>query len=85
MEYEKALKEVLNYDIPPLFWGPLLRVAVMGQLNMASEARSNIEHLLALKPEFEDNARYLISICVKEDDLVEHIMDGLQKAGLRVQ
>jgi adenylate cyclase len=85
MEYEKALKEVLNYDIPPLFWGPLLRVAVMGQLNMASEARSNIEHLLALKPEFEDNARYLISICVKEDDLAEHILEGLQKAGMRVQ
>jgi adenylate cyclase len=84
MKYEKALTEALNYDIPPLFWGSLLRVSVMGQLNMVSETKSNIEQLLALKPDFENNARYLISICVKEEDLVEHILGGLQKAGLQV-
>jgi len=83
-KYEKALAEAKKYDVPALFWGPMLRIAVMGQLNKASEINVNIEHLLRLKPEFEKKAQYLISRFVKEDDLTDHIIEGLQKAGMQV-
>jgi adenylate cyclase len=82
-DYKRALAEVIHYNIPALFWGPLLRVAVLGQLNKRSEARQHIDHLLALKPDFEEKARYLISRFVKEETLVTHVLEGLQKAGLK--
>lgn len=83
-EYKKALTEALQYEIPALFWGPMLRIAVMGQLNMVTEIKPNIEHLLLLKPDFEKNARYLIRLFIKEEELTNHVIEGLQKAGMNV-
>jgi 5,10-methylenetetrahydrofolate reductase len=62
----------------------MLRAATLGQLDQKSEAKQHISELKLLKPNFESNARYLISRYVKEDDLVEQLVDGLQKAGLRI-
>ena len=81
-EYEKALDEAIKYDIPGLFWGPMLRIACLGKLNKKKEASLNIEELLNLKPDFIQKANYLISRFVKEKDLVIKIMDGLSEAGL---
>jgi hypothetical protein len=83
-EYKRSLEEAEKYLIPSLFWGPMLRVAALGQLNRLDEAKPNIAHLLQLKPEFESKARYLISRFVKENELVEHVLDGLRKAGMNV-
>jgi len=83
-EYEKAFTEALQYNIPSLFWGPMLRVAVLGQLNRLDEAQSNIIHLKQLKPDFESKASYLISRFVKEEELVEHVIEGLRKAGMAI-
>jgi len=83
-EYEMALKEANKYIVPTLFWAPLLRAAVMGQLNLKTEAQKNIDQLLKHKPDFEQQAVYLISRYVKEDALVNHILEGLRKAGMKV-
>jgi adenylate cyclase len=83
-DYEKALHEALHYNIPALFWAPMLRAAVLGQLNQKNDALNEIQHLKTLKPEFKSKAYYLISRYVKEEDLVEHIIEGLQKAGLKI-
>jgi hypothetical protein len=81
-EFEKAYEEALKYDVPALFWGPMLRAATLGQLDRQSEAQQHISDLKSLKPDFESKAQYLISRYVKEDELVEKIIDGLVKAGL---
>jgi len=83
-EYDQALIEATNYDVPALFWGALLRVAVLGQLNNTEEAAKHISDLLKLKPGFEQKAEYLISRCVKEDSLINHILEGLRLAGLKL-
>jgi hypothetical protein len=83
-EYKRSLVEAEKYLIPSLFWGPMLRVAALGQLNRLDEARPNIAHLFQLKPEFESKAKYLISRFVKEDELVEHVLKGLRLAGMKV-
>ena len=83
-EYEPALEEAKKYILPSVFWAPMLRVAVLGQLNLKAEAQSNINHLLKLKPDFEKKARYLISRYVKEEELLEHVIEGLQKAGMEL-
>jgi len=83
-EFIKALEEANKYDIPGLFWGPMLRAACLGQLNRKKEAKRQIINLKQLKPDFEDKAPYLISRFVKEDDLVENVLEGLRKAGVKI-
>ncbi len=82
--YEQALKEAENYQVPALFWGPLLRAAVLGQLGRRDEAQPEIKELISLKADFDVKAHYLISRFVKEDQLVEHIIKGLRKAGMDI-
>ena len=83
-EFEKAYEEALKFDVPAIFWGPLLRAASLGQLGQKSEAKQHISELKLLKPDFESKARYLISRYVKEEELVDKIIEGLKKAGLRI-
>lgn len=83
-EYKKAMEQANQYNVPALFWGPLLRAASFGQLNNSSEAKHNITHLKKLRPDFEEKSRYLISCYVKEDGLVEHLIEGLKKAGMKL-
>jgi len=80
-EYEQAFTEAVQYDLPTLFWMPLLRSACLGQLQRKTEAAEEINHLLKLKPDFTQKARLLIQRYVKEDSLTDHILDGLHKAG----
>ncbi|UCF65764.1 MAG: hypothetical protein JSW33_08010 [bacterium] len=80
--YEAAYQEALKYDIPGLFWGPMLRIGTLGQLERREEVQVNIDQLITLKPDFSEKARDLISRYVKEEELVDHILEGLQKAGL---
>ncbi|MEJ2103528.1 MAG: hypothetical protein P8X47_02995, partial [Ignavibacteriaceae bacterium] len=83
-EFEKAYEEAVKYDVPALFWGPMLRAATLGQLEMKSDAVKQISDLKVLKPDFENKARFLISRYVKEEELVDKIIEGLQKAGLKI-
>lgn len=82
--FEDALAEANKYNVPGLFWGPMLRVACLGQLGDHSEAVLQKEQLTTLKPDFEEKATYLISRFVKQEELVEMIIDGLLKAGMRL-
>jgi hypothetical protein len=62
----------------------MLRAAVFGQLNRLEEAESNVAQLKQLKPDFENQAWYLITRDVKEEGLTEHVLEGLGKAGINV-
>jgi TolB-like protein len=84
-DYDSALIEANNYHIPQLFWGPMLRAAVLGQLGKLGEADRHIVDLLSIRPDFKEKARYLISRYVKETSLVEHVIEGLQKAGVKIK
>lgn len=83
-DFETAYKEALKYDVPAIFWGPMLRAATLGQLGRKSEAEQHVHALKMLKPDFENKPKYLISRYVKEEDLVEKIVEGLEKAGLKI-
>jgi len=80
--YEDALAEALEFNYPEMFWDPLMRAAALGQLGRTREAGAAIGELLSLEPEFTSRARQLIHGYVKNDDLIEKIIEGLQKAGL---
>jgi TolB-like protein len=84
LDYDSALVEANNYHIPQLFWGPMMRIAVLGQLGKMGEAERHIHELLLIRPDFKEKARYLISRYVKEQSLVEHVVEGLKKAGMKI-
>jgi adenylate cyclase len=83
-KYKEAYAEALQYDLPGFFWAPVLRGACLGQLQHYEEAREQISQLLELKPDFPQKARPLIQRFIKEDPLVDHVIQGLQKAGLKI-
>ena len=82
-EYKRAMDEAYKYDIPGLFWAPMLRAACLGQLDRLNEAKEQLLQLYSLKPDFETKAEYLISRFVKEDELVKHLIEGLEKCGMQ--
>jgi len=83
-KYEQAMTEAEKYEMPGIFWGPMLRACCLGKLDKKTKAKSQIEELLLIKPDFEGKAKYLISRYVKEEELVLHILDGLKAAGMEV-
>jgi hypothetical protein len=64
--------------------GPLLRAATLGHLGKKAEAAQTLAELLALKPDFPSQARFLISCFAKFDYLIDAILDGLHSAGLKI-
>ena len=84
-KFEKAFREAVKYDAPALFWGPLLRAATLGQLGNKADAEEQISDLKKLKPDFESKAQNLIGRYVKEKKLADKIVEGLQKAGLKIK
>jgi len=82
--YEAALTEAQKYHIPHFFWGPMLRAAVLGQLNRPVDAQTELQQLKRRRPDFAEKAPYLISRFVKEEVLVNKVIEGLEKAGLEI-
>jgi adenylate cyclase len=81
-EYENAFNEALKFNYPELFWDPLMRAAALGQMGRENEARAALGELLKVEPDFATRGRLLINRYVKVDDLVDSVVEGLQKAGL---
>ena len=68
----------------PRFWRTNLALAAAyGQLGERETAEKALKDLLALRPEFATGAREELAKWW-EPELVEHLMDGLQKAGLKI-
>ena len=82
-EYEAALKSSLKFSMPDLFWDPIDRAAALGQLGRASEAKKAVGQILNIQPKFADDPRRFLSCFIFTDDLVDHVLEGLDKAGLR--
>jgi adenylate cyclase len=81
--YLEALQEAHLFQMPQFFWDPLLRAAALGQLGRNQEAAQALSQLLAVKPDFPSQARFLIGCFAKSPDLVEGLLDGLRLAGLK--
>ncbi len=81
-EYEKAFAEALKFNFPGLYLDPVMRAAALGQLGRQSEAKKALSQLLKLEPDFATRGRWLVSRYVKVDEVVDRIIEGLEKAGL---
>lgn len=55
---------------PGLSWDPLLRAAILAELDRRAEALRALEELLALIPDFEERARFYIEFYIWSEELV---------------
>jgi TolB-like protein len=82
-EYRAAVDGALRIQIPGYFWTSLTCAAAFGQLGELRAARKALDELLAGRPGFGPVARVELGKWF-DPDLVEHVVEGLRKAGLDV-
>src|SRR5262249_13508373 len=84
VEYQRALDLALKINMPA-FWRTQLMLAVChAQLRHQDAARAAAQELLKIRPDFAAVGRAELKKWWN-DELVEHLIDGLRKAGLDVQ
>jgi len=84
-EYEQARLETLQFRTYGDFWNPLVRAATLGQMGRSKEGKLAVQELLQLKPEFPTRGRRLIKHYIKFDDIVDRVIEGLNKVGLGIK
>ena len=85
--YAQALEVVETINLPDYFATHYTKAIAHAQLGHADEARDSIRECLRLWPEFEQAilAGHLEKWMFAQPDLIEHIVEGLELAGLQVR
>ncbi len=78
--YEETLADVQRIGLPHFYWTHLLSAAASGQLQRP-EAGASLERIYELKPDFSARAELQKWNAAPHD--LEHLLDGLRKAGYR--
>src|SRR6185295_12828941 len=83
-DHERAYQRALLFRDVTFFWRPLMRACSLGHLGRLTEAKLEVTELLRCKPDFKRRGRVLIGRYLKFPDLVARVVEGLGKAGLRL-
>jgi adenylate cyclase len=82
--YELAYRTALLFQDATFFWRPLMRASSLGHLGRRAEAKHEVAELLRRKPNFHSRGRVLIRRYLKFPDLEACVVEGLAKAGLKL-
>ena len=82
-EYRDALDFALKVNMPGFWRTNMALAAAYGQLGEREAANNAVRELLAVRPDFREAAREELGK-FWDPQLVEHLIDGLRKAGLEV-
>jgi len=82
-DYQGALGIALKINLPANYNAHLALAAVRGQLGERDAAARAVQDLLTLRPDFAESARVEIGKWFAPE-LVEHLLEGLRKAGLEI-
>jgi len=82
-KYTEALDVAARIDMPGFFHAHALRAAALGQLGQREPAQNALRELLVLRPDFATSVRRDYAKWW-DSKTVEHLIDGLRKAGLDV-
>jgi adenylate cyclase len=82
-KYAEALELAVRINMPNYFYAYAARAAALGQLGQRGAATKELRELLALRPDFatavrRDYAKW------HDSETVEHMIEGLRKAGLEI-
>jgi serine/threonine protein kinase/tetratricopeptide (TPR) repeat protein len=82
-DYRRALEIVLRVNLPEFWRTQLTLAAVYGQLGELDAARNAVQELLKIRPHFATVGRIELNKWW-DAELIEHLVDGLRKAGLEI-
>jgi TolB-like protein/Tfp pilus assembly protein PilF len=82
-QYPEALELAVRINMPNYFYAYAARAAALGQLGQREAAEKELRELLALRPDFATAARREYAKWY-DSEWVEHMLEGLRKAGLEV-
>jgi TolB-like protein/DNA-binding winged helix-turn-helix (wHTH) protein len=82
-DYRLALEFAQKVNMPGFWRTNMALAAIYGQLDQREAARNALESLLEVRPGFAASSREDLAIWW-QPDLVEHLIDGLRKAGLQI-
>lgn len=83
-DYERAWMEAQSQEVAGDIWWALFRAMILGQLGRSEEAQPVIDAALELKPDVRERLWDMARIWNVPDPDIEHIADGLRKAGLAI-
>jgi len=82
--YEKALEETSKMAMPKFWAVQAFVTAASAMLDADGETESGKTKLLELWPEFPSKARVAVCNLVREEEVVECLIKGLEKAGIKI-
>ena len=83
-DYQRAWVEAQSQGASHDVWWLLFRVMILGELGRREEAQPLIEAALRLKPDVRERLWDMARIWNAPEPHIEHIADGLRKAGLAI-
>lgn len=83
-DYEHALLESQRHLPFMSFWDDVVFAAVLGKLDRRDEAGAHVHRIKARKPDFPTRARELLSRGLKIGEVTADLIDGLERAGMRI-
>ena len=81
--YRAAVDEAVRTNAPYLFWLQIVLAAAHGQLGEQQPASAAVRALTTQIPNFSANPRAILNTWI-QPDMVEHLIQGLQKAGMSI-
>jgi TolB-like protein/Tfp pilus assembly protein PilF len=82
--YAEALVEARQIDAPGWVHNHTILAMIYGQLGQEEQARTAARQLLQMDPAFEENAWYELQLRNFPEQMAEHMVEGLRKAGLSI-
>ncbi|MCK5368704.1 MAG: hypothetical protein KAQ62_09130, partial [Cyclobacteriaceae bacterium] len=70
---------------PMLAWDPLMRASALGFLNRTEEASRAVNELMAVSPNFHEQAPYIVDRFIIDKELQNTILKGLTLAGIDIK
>jgi adenylate cyclase len=83
-DYEQALLETRKHAPFMSFWDDVAQAAMLGNLGREDEATTHLGRIAEQKPDFAGRARELLRRTLKIDPLIDDLIDGLKRAGMRI-
>ncbi len=81
-DYEAALAQLEQIDMPGFFWTHLWQAALHSKLGNGEQAQAALRSLLLLRPDFSSVASDILAIWQLDATFKENLLASLQKAGL---
>ena len=84
-EVEEAHQAALEFRDPTFFMRFAMRATCLGLLDRTEEGRLEVAQLLSAKPDFAARGRHLLGYYIKFPEVMDRIVDGLARVGLKIE